>query len=139
MAAGALHCRYAPFAQQHEVEAVGREYEPKAGQWYDNLDEDTLFRVVRVDEDEGIITLHYEDDDEAEEIDLDSWYELDLELSAAPAVPSDYDEEDEWDDEEEDDDEDDEDDDWDDDDEDDDDDDDPADDDDGSGSSRKDY
>ena len=89
MAAGALHYRYAPFAQQHEVEAVGREYEPKAGQWYDNLDEDTLFRVVRVDEDEGIITLHYEDDDEAEEMDLDSWYELDLELSAAPAVPSD--------------------------------------------------
>ena len=120
---------------------MGREYEPKAGQWYENLDEDTLFRVVRVDEDEGIITLHYEDDDEAEEIDLDSWYEMDLELSAAPEVPSDYDEEDEWDDEEEDDDEDDEDDDWDDDDEDDDDDDDDdwEDDDDGSGSSRNDY
>ncbi len=122
---------------------MGREYEPKVGQWYENLDEDTMFRVISMDEDEGIIKLHYDGDDEAEEIDLDTWYELDLEETDAPeglagsAVGDDADadeeaeekdedddDEDDWDD---DDDEDDEDDDWDDD------------EDDGSGSSRDDY
>ncbi len=113
---------------------MGREYEPKVGQWYENLDEETMFRVVHVDEDEGIITLHYEDDDEPEEIDLDTWYEMDLDETDAPEGADDDEEDDEdWDEEDE------EDEDWDDEDDEDEDEDWDDDEDDGSGSSRDDY
>lgn len=115
---------------------MGREYEPKVGQWYENLDEETLFRVTAMDEDEGLVTLHYDGDDEPEQIDLDAWYELDLEESDPPEGLADDDEE--WDEEEDEDEDEDEEDDWD---EDDDEDDDDWDDeeDDGSGSGRDDY
>lgn len=115
---------------------MGREYEPKVGQWYENLDEETLFRVTAMDEDEGLVTLHYDGDDEPEQIDLDAWYELDLEESDPPEGLADDDEE--WDEDDEEDEDDDEDDDWD---EDEDEDDDDWDDeeDDGSGSGRDDY
>jgi hypothetical protein len=101
---------------------VAREYEPVAGQWYENIDENESFRVLSVDEDSELIEIEYLDGD-IEEIDLDTWQELDLDKIDQPegwSGDDDDEEEDKDKDEEEDEDEDD---DWDDDDEDDDDDD----------------
>jgi hypothetical protein len=100
--------------------AVSRDYEPVAGQWYENLEEEEQFRVLSVNEDSELVELEYLDGD-IEEIDIETWHEMDLEKIKEPEGWSKSDDEDEaeededW---EEDDDEDD-DDDWDDDDEDD--------------------
>ena len=96
---------------------MAREYEPVAGQWYENIDENESFRVLSVDEDSELIEIEYLDGD-IEEIDLDTWQEFDLDKIAQPegwSAPEAEDEEDEKDDKEEEDEEDD----WDDDDEDD--------------------
>lgn len=55
--------------------------EPVVGQWYRHLDKDYEFKVVAVDEDEGIVEIQYIDD-EVEELDIDSWYEWDVEAIA---------------------------------------------------------
>jgi hypothetical protein len=96
---------------------VAREYEPVSGQWYENVDDNESFRVLSVDEDSELIEIEYLDGD-IEEIDLDTWQELDLDNIDQPEGWSadDDEEEEEEDDEDEDEDEDD---DWDDDDEDD--------------------
>jgi hypothetical protein len=100
---------------------VGREYDPVAGQWYRDLEADETFQVLSVDEDEELIEIQHLDGD-VEEIDLDAWTEMDVELTEEPEGWSgsgdDEDEEefDEEDDEDEDWDEDEDDDDWDDDD-----------------------
>jgi hypothetical protein len=103
-----------------EVNFVGRDYDPAPGQWYENAEEEETFQVLSVDEDSELIEIQYLDGD-IEEIDLETWAEMDLEKVEEPEgwSGSEADEEEE---EEEDDDEDD--DDWDDDDEDDEDDDD---------------
>lgn len=95
--------------------AVSRDYEPTPGQWYENLEEEESFRVLSVDEDSELIEIEYLDGD-IEEIDIEAWHEMDLELTEEPEgwSDSDEDEEDEEEDEEEEDEEDD--DDWDDDD-----------------------
>jgi hypothetical protein len=107
---------------------VSRDYEPKAGQWYEDLDTEEAFQVLSVDPDEEIIRIQWPDR-EVQEIDLDQWNEMDLELASAPEgwvddveeesdeedeeeeVDLDDDEDDDWDDDEDDDDWDDEDDD----------------------------
>lgn len=94
---------------------MSRDYEPVKGQWYENAEEDETFRVLSVDEDEELVEIEYLDGD-IEEMDLDSWHEMDLEKIEEPEGWG-GDDEDE-DDEEEDDEDDDEDDDWDEDDED---------------------
>jgi len=104
---------------------VAREYEPVVGQWYENIDDNESFRVLSVDADAELVEVEYLDGD-IEEMDLDTWQELDLEMIDTPEGWSDEDgdedeEEEDWDededeDEEEDDDEDD-DEDWDEDDE----------------------
>jgi hypothetical protein len=99
---------------------VARDYDPVQGQWYEDLEENEIFRVLSVDPDEEIIEVQYENGD-IEEIDLDTWHELDLERAEEPegwASDDDDEEEEEEDDEDEDDWDEDEDDDWDDDDED---------------------
>ncbi len=93
---------------------MGREHNPIAGKWYENLEDEDVFKVISVDEDAELIEIQYDDGD-VEEIDYETWQEMDLELSSEPegwaTVDDDEDEdEDDWD---EDDDE--EDDDWDDD------------------------
>ena len=97
---------------------MGRDHNPVKGQWYESLEDEETFQVLSVDEDSELIELQYEDGD-VEEIDYETWQELDLELTEEPEGWSGSDdedeEEDEFDDEEEDDD-------WDDDDEEDDDD-----------------
>jgi len=93
---------------------VGREYEPTVGQWYEDLENDETFQVLRVDEDREIVEIQHLDGD-IEELDVDGWAELDLELSEEPEgwsgskAEKDAEEEDDedWDDEDEDDDDDD--------------------------------
>jgi hypothetical protein len=98
--------------------AVSRDYEPVAGQWYENLEEEDQFRVLKVDEDSELVEIEYLDGD-IEEIDLETWHEMDLDRIEEPegwSKSDDKDEDEEEEDWDEEDDEDD-DDDWDDDDE----------------------
>ena len=100
---------------------MARDYDPVQGQWFEDLEENEVFRVLSVDPDEEIIEVQYENGD-IEEMDLDTWHELDLERAEEPegwASDDDADDEEEEEEEDEDDwDEDEDDDDWDDDDED---------------------
>jgi hypothetical protein len=90
--------------------AVSRDYEPVAGQWYENLEEEESFRVLSVDEDSELVEIEYLDGD-VEEIDLETWHEMDLEPTSEPegwaSSAKDEDEEEEDEDEEEEDDDDD--------------------------------
>jgi hypothetical protein len=62
---------------------VAREYEPVVGQWYENIDENESFRVLSMDEDAELVEIEYLDGD-IEEIDLETWHELDLEKIDEP-------------------------------------------------------
>jgi hypothetical protein len=93
---------------------VGRDYDPVQGQWYEDLEENEIFQVVSVDPDEEIVEIVYENGD-TEEIDLDTWHELDLEKADEPEGWSNDLDDEEDDDDDLDDDDDDDDDDWDDD------------------------
>jgi hypothetical protein len=92
---------------------MGRDHNPVPGQWYESLEDEETFQVLSIDEDSELIELQYEDGD-VEEIDYETWQELDLDLTEEPegwSGSEDEDEEDDEDDEDDDDDEDDEDDD----------------------------
>ena len=101
---------------------MSHELDPKVGRWYRRLNDEQLFKVASIDEDDGLIEIKTPDGD-VEELDSSDWIELDLEFAEAPenyVDPDDTDaddDEDEDEDDYDDDDEDDEDDDWDDDDE----------------------
>jgi hypothetical protein len=98
-------------AKASRVRTVSRDYEPVPGQWYENLEEEEPFRVLSMDEDSELVEIEYLDGD-IEEIDLETWHEMDLELTQEPegwseSQDEDDDEEeedDDWDDEDEDDD-----------------------------------
>jgi len=62
---------------------VARDYDPVQGQWYEDLEENEIFKVLSVNPDEEIIEVQYENGD-IEEIDLDTWHELDLERAEEP-------------------------------------------------------
>lgn len=62
---------------------MGRDYDPIPGQWYEDLEENEIFQVLSVDPDEEIVEIIYENGD-TEEIDLDTWHELDLEQAEEP-------------------------------------------------------
>jgi len=95
---------------------MSHELDPKVGRWYRRLDDEQLFKVASIDEDDGLIEIKTVDG-EIEELDATEWVELDLDAAEQPEDYVDPDEADDEDDEvdapEEDDDEDD--DDWDDD------------------------
>ena len=94
---------------------MSRDYEPVAGQWYENVEEEESFRVLSVDEDSELVEIEYLDGD-IEEIDLEAWHEMDLELTQEPegwAGDDEDEEEEEEDDDEDEDEDDDDDDDWD--------------------------
>ncbi len=101
---------------------MSRDYDPKPGQWYEDLDREDVFKVVSVDPDDALVRIQWLDG-EYEDLDVDAWNELDLELADEPEgwVDDDEDFEDEdeddedWDDEDDDDEDEDEDEDWDDD------------------------
>jgi hypothetical protein len=73
--------------------AVSRDYEPVAGQWYENLEEEEQFRVLSVDEDSELVEIEYLDGD-IEELDLETWHEMDLDKIAEPEGWSESDDED---------------------------------------------
>jgi hypothetical protein len=62
---------------------VSRDYEPQAGQWYEDLETEETFQVLAVDPDEELIRIQWPDR-EIQAIDLDQWNEMDLELAVAP-------------------------------------------------------
>jgi hypothetical protein len=78
---------------------VSRDYEPVPGQWYENLEEEESFRVLTVDEDSELVEIEYLDGD-IEEIDLEAWHEMDLELTQEPEGWSESEEDEEEDDDE---------------------------------------
>ena len=84
---------------------MSRDYEPVRGQWYENLEEEESFRVLSVDEDSELLEIEYLDGD-IEEIDLETWHEMDLERIQEPegwseSDDEDTEEEDDWDEEDE--------------------------------------
>ena len=62
---------------------MSRDYEPQAGQWYEDLETEESFQVLSVDPDEEIIRIQWPDR-EIQEIDLDQWNEMDLDLALPP-------------------------------------------------------
>jgi hypothetical protein len=82
-------------------EVVGRDYDPVPGQWYENLEEEELFRVLNVNEDKELVEVEYLDGD-TEVLDMDAWAEMDLEMREEPegwsgsAADEDDDEDDDW-------------------------------------------
>jgi hypothetical protein len=59
------------------------ELDPICGQWYAHLDKGQMFFVSAVDEDDGTVELQQFDGD-LEEVTLEEWRQLDIELTAAP-------------------------------------------------------
>jgi len=88
---------------------VSRDYDPEAGRWYEDLDSEEIFKVLSVDPDEELVRIQWLDR-EVEELDLDVWNEMDLELAEAPegwvdddeAGEEDDEDEEDWDEDEED-------------------------------------
>lgn len=80
---------------------MGREYAPVPGKWYENREEEETFRVLSVDEDDELVEIEYLDG-EIEELDLDTWHELDLEPTEEPEGWSDESDSDEDEDEDDD-------------------------------------
>ncbi|HEY9183177.1 MAG TPA: DUF6763 family protein [Gammaproteobacteria bacterium] len=71
---------------------MSHELDPKVGRWYRRVDDEQLFKVVDIDEDDGLIEIKTADGD-VEELDSSEWVELDLEMAEAPEDYVDPDEE----------------------------------------------
>jgi hypothetical protein len=78
---------------------MSHELDPKVGRWCRRLDDEQLFKVVSIDEDEGLVEIKTVDG-EIEELDSAEWIELDLEAAEAPEDYVDHDEEEDEDEEE---------------------------------------
>jgi len=59
------------------------ESNPVVANWYQDRNREERFTIVAFDQDEGVLELQYENGD-LEEIDIDTWYELDTEEVAMP-------------------------------------------------------
>ena len=62
---------------------MSHELDPKVGRWYRRIDDEQLFKVVSIDEDDGLVEIKTVDGD-VEELDSAEWVELDLEAAEAP-------------------------------------------------------
>lgn len=62
---------------------MSHELDPKVGRWYRRLDDEQLFKVASIDEDDGLIEIKTFDG-ETEELDSAEWVELDLEAAEEP-------------------------------------------------------
>ena len=78
---------------------MSRDYEPTPGQWYENVEEEETFRVLTVDEDSELVEIEYLDG-EIEEVDLETWHEMDLDKTSEPEGWADRDDDDDDDDDE---------------------------------------
>lgn len=80
---------------------MSHELDPKVGRWYRRVDDEQVFKVSSIDEDDGLIEIKTADGD-IEELDSTEWVELDLETAEAPENYVDPDETDEDEDEDDD-------------------------------------
>jgi hypothetical protein len=71
---------------------MSHELDPKVGRWYRRVDDEQLFKVVSIDEDDGVVEIKTVDG-EIEELDSAEWVELDLEAAEAPEDYVDHDDE----------------------------------------------
>jgi hypothetical protein len=71
---------------------MSHELDPKVGRWYRRVDDEQLFKVASIDEDDGLIEIKTVDG-VVEELDSTEWVELDLETAEAPEDYVDPDEE----------------------------------------------
>lgn len=62
---------------------MSTELEPVAGNWYRHLDKGQMFVVIEIDEDEGIVDVQHYDGD-LEQIELDAWRDMEIELAEPP-------------------------------------------------------
>jgi hypothetical protein len=62
---------------------MSHELDPKVGRWYRRLDDEQLFKVIDIDEDDGLIEIRTADG-AIEELDSTEWVELDLDPADAP-------------------------------------------------------
>ncbi len=62
---------------------MATDVDPIVGNWYEHLDRSQEFEVVELDEDKGIVEIQYYDGD-LDEIDLEEWYNLNIEPIEAP-------------------------------------------------------
>jgi len=62
---------------------MATELDPRIENWYRDTENGRVFEVVAIDEDDGTIEIQYFES-EVEEIDVDNWYEMNLESIAAP-------------------------------------------------------
>lgn len=62
---------------------MNQELTPTVGHWYRNMEDERQFEVVALDEDDGTVEIQYFES-EIEELDMDTWYDLPLENTAAP-------------------------------------------------------
>ena len=53
------------------------------GNWYQGLEKDQKFEVIELDEEKGIVGIQYFDGD-LDQIDLEEWYEMDIESIEPP-------------------------------------------------------
>jgi hypothetical protein len=83
------------------VQIVSRDNPPVPGQWYENVEEEETFRVLTVDEDAEMVEIEYLDG-EIEELDIDAWHEMDLDLTTEPEGWSENDEDEDEDEDEDD-------------------------------------
>lgn len=60
-----------------------RRNRPEVGQWYAHRDKGEMFHVVAFDEDAGLVELQ-DFDGAIDEVDLDTWFEMELEPSEPP-------------------------------------------------------
>jgi hypothetical protein len=56
---------------------------PNVGDWYEDLDENTTFTILSVDNDADVIEIQYEDGS-IEEINMDSWKQMSLDKIEPP-------------------------------------------------------
>jgi hypothetical protein len=57
--------------------------DPVVGRWYQQLEKGERFEVIAFDEDNGLVEVQHFDGD-VEEIDIDAWYDMDLEPIEPP-------------------------------------------------------
>ena len=62
---------------------MSHEFEPVVGHWYRYLDKGQGFAVVALDDSQALIEIQHYDGD-VEEVDFDSWYEMEIEPTLAP-------------------------------------------------------
>jgi hypothetical protein len=68
--------------QDNKGDPMANEYQPRIGDWYQDISGEN-FEIVAIDDDEATLEIQYFDG-AVEEIDTDSWYEMDVEPIEPP-------------------------------------------------------